>query len=100
VNRPYEALYIKEYLLATSIATATATVILSLSNKNKLTDKSKFEALPMCVPRQFHYISGHFDQIFEKLLKWVRRCDIIGKTSNPKRSYYVKSQAFSKLGER
>ena len=30
VNRPYEALYIKDYLLASSIATATATVILSL----------------------------------------------------------------------
>jgi len=27
VNRPYEALYIKDYLLASSIATATATVI-------------------------------------------------------------------------
>ena len=30
VNRPYEALSIKDYLLASSIATATATVILSL----------------------------------------------------------------------
>ena len=27
VNRPYEALHIKDYLLASSIATATATVI-------------------------------------------------------------------------
>ena len=55
VNRPYEALQIKDYLQASSIATATATCHIGMTQRNV----AYFSFLLRCFLNSYSYCHGH-----------------------------------------